>query len=95
MKPSESLAKTLDSNRGAKKKARKRPNYRNEGEREQSESPPKDPDVQAEGIQEGRSTFYNDAPSTSEDTSTASAEGTKFGSRPHFRMESSSALTGN
>ena len=73
MKPSESLAKTLDSYRGIRRKSRKRPNYRNEGE--QSESPPRDGDDQAEGRQEGNSTFYSEEPSTSSENASAVAEG--------------------
>lgn len=72
IKPSESLAKTLDSykGRGRTKKHRKRPNYRNEGE--QSESPPSG--GEAAGHQEGNSTFYADepGPSTPERSATPS-----------------------
>ena len=72
IKPSESLAKTLDNNRGTRRKPRKRPNYRNEGE--PSESPPSGESGE-EGRQEGNSTFYADEPSTSSDNVLAVAEG--------------------
>lgn len=74
MKPSESLAKTLDSNRGVVKKPRKRPNYRNEGET--SESTPRassEATHSEEGRQEGNSTFYDEQQSatSTEDLGTA------------------------
>lgn len=74
MKPSESLAKTLDNNRGIKRKPRKRPNYRNEGE--QSEAGPSgESEENAEGRQKGNSTFYTDEPSTSTDNIAAEPDG--------------------
>ena len=80
MKPSESLAKTLDSYRGTRRKPRKRPNYRNEGE--QSESPPRDADDQAEGRQEGNSTFYSEEPSTSAGNASVATEGIDPSNKP-------------